>query len=216
MAVLRPACDADLSKRFERDAIPLLAPLYRQALRMTRSPADAEDLLQEAMLKAYAGFRTFRQGTNVRGWLYRILTNAYINGYRKKLRQPRQYLADEISDRQLAAVAQRSSALRSAEDQALENLPDAEIQAAMNELPEPMRLAVYYADVAGFRYKEIAKLMDIPVGTVMTRLHRGRRRLRHRLRHAEMACRVREGKNNEYNHAFHRPASGHIGATCRL
>jgi RNA polymerase sigma-70 factor, ECF subfamily len=176
------AKDPDADARFERDVIPLLEPLYRRALQMTFNHADAEDLLQDVMAKAYAGFHSFRHGTNLNAWLHRILTNTYINNYRKRQRQPVHYPTEHITDWQLAANASHTSTgLRSAEDEALESMPDNRIKAAMQALPEQFRMAVYYADVEGLSYREIAEIMDTPNGTVVSRLNRGRRQLRTRL-----------------------------------
>jgi RNA polymerase sigma-70 factor (ECF subfamily) len=171
--------DTDLVDRFEREALPMLDGFYRHAMKLTGDHADAEDLLQETAAKAFAGFDGFRDGTNLGGWLYRIMLNIHISGYRKQQRRPAQWLTDSISDGQMMSQALHSSGgLRSAEDIALDHLADNDIKAAMQALPDRMRTTVYLADVEGRRFREIAELTGVPIGTVMSRLHRGRRRLR--------------------------------------
>ena len=168
----------DRHARFEADALQFLDQLYAAALRMTRNPADAEDVVQETYAKAYASFHQFTPGTNLKAWLYRILTNTYINSYRKKQREPQISDGENIEDWQLArAESHTSSGLKSAEMVALESLPDSDIKEALQQLP-PDRLAVYLADVEGFSYKEIAEIMGTPIGTVMSPLNRGRNQLR--------------------------------------
>lgn len=175
--------EEDLTKRFEDEAMPLIDQLYGGALRMTRNPADAEDLVQETYMKAYQAFSSFKQGTNLKAWLYRIMTNTYINSYRKKQRQPTQSSAEDVTDRQLYTTSSHdSTGLRSAEVEALEAMPNQKIIDAMNELREDYRMVVFYADVEGLAYKEIAEIMDTPLGTVMSRLHRGRKQLRSMLK----------------------------------
>ncbi|HEX2027757.1 MAG TPA: sigma-70 family RNA polymerase sigma factor [Nitriliruptorales bacterium] len=167
--------DREREQLFEEQALPYLDRLYGAALRMTRNPADAEDLVQEAMAKAYSAFHQFEQGTNLRAWLYRILTNTYINQYRKQQRRPDVYPQEDIGDFSLYDWLAGAGA--SAEHEVLDRITADEVKQALADLPEQFRLAVYLADVEGFSYKEIAEIMQTPVGTVMSRLHRGRKQL---------------------------------------
>jgi RNA polymerase sigma-70 factor (ECF subfamily) len=172
---------ADLAARFERDALVFLDAMYSAALRMTKNPEGAEDLVQETYAKAFSSFHQFTEGTNLRAWLYRILTTTFINIYRKEQRQP--LIADgELEEWQIAEAATHTSDQgKSAEVEALEQLPDSDIKNALQELPEEFRLAIYFVDVEGFSYKEVAEILNIPAGTVMSRLHRGRKLLRESL-----------------------------------
>jgi RNA polymerase sigma-70 factor (ECF subfamily) len=172
--------DTTLRALFEEQAIPFMDQLYAAAMRMTRNPADAGDLVQETYAKAYAAFGQFEQGTNLKAWLYRILTNTFINSYRKNQRQPYQGAIDDLEDWQLGSAESltQGRTTRSAEAEAIDHLPDSDVKEALQSIPEDFRLAVYLADVEGFAYQEIADIMKTPVGTVMSRLHRGRRLLR--------------------------------------
>jgi RNA polymerase sigma-70 factor (ECF subfamily) len=171
----------DLAERFEREALPLLGGLYSAAYRLTRNAADAEDLVQETFLRAYRGFHQFEPGTNLKAWLYRILTNTFINTYRKRQREPQVVSGDEVEDWYLYSRMTDEGLEPSAETSVIESLPDEDVQEALSSLPEQFRMAVLLADVEGFSYKEIAEIMEVPIGTVMSRLHRGRKALEKRL-----------------------------------
>jgi len=169
---------------FAEDAMPLMDGLYSAALRMTRNAADAEDLVQETYLKAFNAYERFETGTNLKAWMYRILTNSYINAYRKKQRRPDESDIDEIEDLYLyrrLGGAESAVLSRSAEDELLEMLGEDEVKLALEDLPEHYRMPILLADVEGFAYKEIAEILDVPIGTVMSRLHRGRKQLQKRL-----------------------------------
>jgi RNA polymerase sigma-70 factor, ECF subfamily len=171
----------DRDERFERDVVPYMGQLYPAALRMTRNPSDAEDLVQETVAKAYAAFHQFKAGTNLRAWLHRILSNTFINGYRKKRREPVQDLGVDFQDDWQIGNDPLMPPARSAEAEAIEHLASSEILQALRELPAEFRVAIYLADIEGYPYREIAEMMDTPIGTVMSRLHRGRSKLRQRL-----------------------------------
>ena len=167
---------------FERDAMQYASQLYSAALRMTRNPADAEDVVQETFLKAYRGYGTFKAGTNLKAWLYRILTNTYINRYRKAQRRPSEVELGELQDLYLyKRLGEQSGASQSAEAEVLERFVDSDVKQALESLPEHFRMPVLLADVEGFSYKEIAEILDVPIGTVMSRLHRGRKALQKKL-----------------------------------
>jgi RNA polymerase sigma-70 factor (ECF subfamily) len=181
--VIRSAAMADKTK-FSEQAMQYMDALYTAALRLTHNPADAEDLVQETYLKAYRAYGGFEEGTNLRAWLYRILTNTFINNYRSKKRRPDETDIDEIEDLYLykrLGGLEAAAAGRSAEDELLDWFSDSEVKEAVEALPEQFRMAVLLSDVEGFSYKEIAEILDIPIGTVMSRLHRGRKALQRQL-----------------------------------
>jgi RNA polymerase sigma-70 factor, ECF subfamily len=171
----------DRDARFERDVVPYMGQLYPAALRMTRNPSDAEDLVQETVTKAYAAFHQFKPGTNLRAWLHRILSNTFINGYRKRRREPIQDLGVDFQEDWQTSNDPLVPPVRSAEAEVIERLASSEILQALRELPAEFRVPIYLADIEGYPYREIAEMMGTPIGTVMSRLHRGRAKLRQRL-----------------------------------
>jgi RNA polymerase sigma-70 factor (ECF subfamily) len=176
-----PAAEPDRQAEFERQVRPYLTQLYQAALRMTRNASDAEDLVQETLAKAYVAFHQFTPGTNLRAWLHKILSNAFVNNYRKTRRQPGLATATELSDDWQTGTDASAPVARSAEAEALDRLGDSEVLRALRDLPTDFRTAVYLADIEGYPYREVAAMMGTPIGTVMSRLHRGRDRLRRAL-----------------------------------
>ena len=170
--------DSDYAQRFIDQAMPFVDQLYSGARRLTSSQYDAEDLVQETMLSGFKGFGLYREGTNLRAWLFRIMYNTWVSGYRARQSRPNEVLCDEFPDGQLARTGHIPVGLRSAEIEALERMPDDDIVAALDQLPVALRMAIYFADVEGYRCREIAAMTNVPVGTVMSRLARGRHRLR--------------------------------------
>jgi RNA polymerase sigma-70 factor, ECF subfamily len=168
-----------LNERFEQEVLPLLGPMYGAAMRLTRNPSDAEDLVAQTVERAWRAFDSFEEGSNLKAWLYRILTNTFISNYRKHQREPQTVSADASEDFNLYDRLRQDNVTPEAEF--LDRLPEAEVKAALEGLPEQFRTAVLLADVEGFSYQEIADITDVPVGTVMSRLHRGRKALQRAL-----------------------------------
>jgi RNA polymerase sigma factor (sigma-70 family) len=178
--------DPDLAARFAGEAEPLFEVLARGARRLTRNEMDAEDLLQDTLLHAYKGFHTFKDGTNLKAWLFRILYNRWVSAHRSKQRRPAEVSVDAVTEADLAGSAARLTArLRSAEAEVLDALPDSDIKAALAALPDGFRSALYYADVEGYTYAQAAVMLGVPLGTVMSRVSRGRQRLRVALAHLD-------------------------------
>ncbi|HTS95324.1 MAG TPA: sigma-70 family RNA polymerase sigma factor [Streptosporangiaceae bacterium] len=171
----------DRKALFEQDVVPVMGQLYPAALRMTKNASDAEDLVQETIAKAYAAFHQFRPGTNLRAWLHRILANTFINTYRKRRREPAATLGADFGEDWHSGAGRLAAPARSAEAEALDRLADSDILGALRDLPEDFRMTIYLADIEGYPYREIAEMMGTPIGTVMSRLHRGRGRLREKL-----------------------------------
>ncbi len=190
-----PASDAELAARFATDAAPLFSALARRARRLTQCDADAEDLLQDTLLHAYQGFRSFQDGTNLNAWLFRILHNRWISMHRYRERRPTEVPLDDTT----TTTTGSSAAHRSAEAEVLDTVPDGDVKAALALLPVGVRTALYYVGVQGYTYAETAALMSVPIGTVMSRVSRGRQRLRIALSHLNYG-------REEYGHAEQRSA----------
>jgi RNA polymerase sigma-70 factor (ECF subfamily) len=177
-----PAMRADLIERFDRDALPYLDTIYAGAMRYTKNQQAAEDLTQDTFTKAFSAFHQYQDGTNLKAWLFRILQNTYISSYRKAVKAPFESSVDDLQDWELSKLeASADTATPSAEVEALRSMPDGQVLDALLALPEEFRTAVYLADAEGFSYSEISEIIGVPLGTVMSRIHRGRKRLRESL-----------------------------------